>query len=102
MTIYDEIIAERARQDAKWGEQNWPSVSDAFMRSHAAAPDEGTVKRWVDACSKDGTLTFAHIAYEEFVEAVHAPDDVSRRAELIQLAAVCVQQVEAIDRRATK
>lgn len=100
--IYQEIGLERARQDAKWGEQNWPSVSDAFMRSHAAAPDEDTVKHWIDACSKDGTLTFAHIAYEEFVEVVHATDDVARRAEIVQLAAVCVQWIEAIDRRAAK
>lgn len=101
MTIYDEIIAERARQDAKWGEQNWPSVTENFTR-FSGLPSESEVKVWVEFHAKKGDLSFAHIAYEEFVEAVHAPDDVARRAELIQLAAVCVQQVEAIDRRAAK
>lgn len=101
MTIYDEIIAERARQDAKWGEQNHESVSDNFAR-YSGLPSERDTKTWVEYHAKIGDITFAHIAYEEFVEVAAAPDDVARRAELVQLAAVCVQWIEAIDRRAAK
>lgn len=109
MSIYDEIIAERARQDAKWGEQNWPSVGtycDARAPEIAAEvfeiPTEAQAKFMCQQATASGELTFAHIAIEELCEAVAAPDDVARRAELVQLAAVCVQWIEAIDRRAAK
>lgn len=100
MSLYDEIAAERARQDAKWGEQNWPSVIDANRAIWPALAQEA--KDECDQAMRDGTCTFMHIAYEEFAEVGAAPDDVARRAELVQLAAVCVQWIEAIDRRAAK
>ena len=102
MTIYDEIIAERARQDAKWGEQNWPSVdSNEYLRGSWKSKEE-IAKILCEAHLKNGSVTFLHIAEEEFCEVAAAPDDVARRAELVQLAAVCVQWIEAIDRRAAK
>lgn len=98
MTIYDEIIAERARQDAKWGEQNWPSVGGPNNFEQLAE----FAKASCNNAMHDGTCTFFHIANEELLEAAAARDDVERRRELVQLAAVCVQWIEAIDRRAAK
>lgn len=103
MTIYDEIIAERGRQDAKWGEQNHESVpNDDDVREYWVSKEQ-TAKLICSAkLGGEGALTFQDIAFEEFAEVCAAPDDVARREELVQLAAVCVQWIEAIDRRKNK
>jgi hypothetical protein len=43
--------------------------------------------------------SWAHIAVEELAEAIDAPDDASRREELLQLAGVALRWVQAIDAR---
>jgi hypothetical protein len=48
----------------------------------------------------DGTITWEHILTEEWAEAIAEDDPVALRAELIQVIAVAVKWVEAIDRRA--
>jgi len=71
MKVFDEIQAERDRQDEKWGEQN-----------HAPA-------------------TWMLIAGEEFGEAAKAllqDEGLKYRWELVQLAAVCVAMIESFDR----
>jgi hypothetical protein len=55
-----------------------------------------------DQAHARGELTWAHVAVEELCESVDAPDDVQRREELVQLAAVCVAWIESIDRRLGK
>jgi len=102
--ILDEIKAERVRQDAKWGEQNHPSISLGIDGPQAQAdfyriPREAKAKEMCEANARAGTVSYTHIALEEFCEAVEAPDDKARREELVQLAAVVVAWIEAIDRR---
>lgn len=102
--ILAEIAAERVRQDAKWGEQNHPSIpadcDDLSLRYNV--PDELACKMACEQAVHDGDLTWGDIALEEYVEALEAPDEAKRRAELVQLAAVVAQWIECIDRNAAR
>lgn len=94
-SILAEVLAERERQDARFGEQNHPdgtgSERDAF-RAHLAR-GMYTLK------ARRGRLTWADVLREEFYEAVSETDPTRLRAELIQVAAVSVAWIAAIDRR---
>lgn len=121
-SVLAEVARERARQDEKWGEQNHPSGSPApdgvSVDFHVSAIyeicSEIRAKFLCDTAAARGECTFAHIAIEELCEAVTAacdeastldvsymdgPPEAKTRAELVQLAAVVVAWIEAIDRR---
>lgn len=96
-SVLREVLAERQRQDAKWGEQNHPddtSVDDE--------PWADWAREDCDRAARDGKLTWRLILGEEVWEAFAETDPVKLRAELIQVAAVAVNWVEAIDRRLAK
>lgn len=81
--VFRNIAAERRRQDDKWGEQN----HDDLAWNAILGEERGEVERAILG------LTF-----------MHCDDDISDlrtnlRDELIQLSAVAVAWVEAIDRR---
>ena len=113
--VLSEVRAERTRQDAKWGEQNHPdgtgpgsSPLGRIRKVHAGGKGpsklfaEGLAamaKQATDEAAEAGTLTFADILIEEVFEALAESDPTKLRAELIQIAAVAAQWVEAIDRR---
>ncbi|MCU0688033.1 MAG: hypothetical protein MUF34_38280 [Polyangiaceae bacterium] len=104
--VLDEVAAERARQEAKWGQCDYPSVGPEFEGNrtgqacaHYGLPPEQIAKRRTDEADQRGAVTFAHVAVEELAEALSAPDEGARREELVQLAAVAVKWIEAIDRR---
>lgn len=89
-----EVAMERARQDAKWGEQNHPmGTSDRL--GYAAETAKMLCKREA-AC---GTVTWRHIIEEEFWEAMAEEDPARLRAELVQVAAVAVAMIECLDRK---
>lgn len=89
-----EVREERERQDAKWGEQNHPDGTGehyaTLARHHRRLCDEMFAK---------DRGAWAHILREEVYEALAEDNPVKLRAELIQVAAVAVSWVEAIDRR---
>lgn len=107
--IADEIIAERDKQDKKWGEQNHPSIKEHFLEnptytiSEIAAeykiPDVEEAKKICDLMAKLKECTWADIAIEEMCEAICTTDEKHRREELIQLAAVVMAWIECIDRK---
>lgn len=106
--IMSEVAAERTRQDAKWGEQNHPLVDPLLLsRPHTRMAEEyeiPTVLRAIQACqiaAARDTLTWAHILVEEVAEFVASAqhDPAEARAELVQVAAVAIAAIEAIDRR---
>lgn len=113
-TVLTEVADERARQDAKWGEQNHPDVdhvlmtreggaSPARMAEHYELPTAGRAKFLCDQAADFGQVTYAHILIEEVAEVVEAATRASvteLRAELIQVAAVAVAWVEKLDREA--
>ena len=110
-----ELAEERTRQAAKHGDQShlpdgtgaalWLSMDDDYIRRHGIRRDN--LAAWAKArtdeasqASGDGSITFEHILTEEWAEAIAESDPVALRAELVQVAAVAVQWVEAIDLRA--
>lgn len=116
--IFDEIDEERIRQDTKWGELNHPDVDTVLtdrdggcttqrMAEEYGIPTATCARANCDGEAKLGRCTWAHIAVEELAEAVEAATDAqqgrapvaSLRKELVQLTAVLVAWVEAIDRR---
>ena len=99
-----EVLHERRAQD-KWGEQNHPDGTGADVRE----PVQGypftngmladAARLYTDQAAEYGRLTYADILREEFREALAEANPGRLRAELVQVAAVAVAWVEAIDRR---
>lgn len=114
LQVVNEVVEERRRQDAKWGEQNHPNLSPEVAREipedtarDMGVPSAHTARQRVENLARRGQLGYADIALEEFCEAIEAASEVddnesALRAELIQTAAVLIAWVEAIDRRAAK
>ena len=90
-----DVNIERKLQDAKWGEQNCPDGTSAKVFKHHA--DNRRVE--CDEATARGEKTFQKILAEEVYEAFAEEDPVRLRAELVQVAAVAVSWIEAIDRR---
>lgn len=96
--IMAEIAAERDRQIAKWGDGmprggfGWTSLTDRNRMLEA--------KRACEDRSKRGCCTLRDVLEEEVAEVfAEQPGSQLQRAELLQVAAVCVKWVEAIDAR---
>lgn len=102
-----EVKGERLRQEAKWGEQNHPNgtgdIWEFCSGQHTGwakdAADDAR-RRCQEASTKPWGDTYALILNEEVAEAFAEDDPALVREELIQVAAVAVAWVEAIDRRA--
>lgn len=90
-----EVIQERVRQDEKWGEQNHPDGSSRVWSKSA-----DFYRDLCDERHRQGVGTWLDILLEEVYEAAAEEDSTKLRKELIQVAAVAVAWVEAIDRRA--
>lgn len=103
--ILAEVAAERARQDARWGEQNHPdgtgpNVPLCYFPKLPSMADLAVNARTVtNLRAKRGDVTWLDILLEEVFEALELTDTAKLRAELIQVAAVAGAWAEAIDRR---
>jgi hypothetical protein len=106
-----DVAAERARQDAKWGEQHHPDGTGPDVRplaalvanAHAQATAPWLAARApsiTDTKANAGQVTWRDILLEEVFEALAEDDPAHLRTELVQVAAVAQQWAEAIDRRA--
>jgi len=94
-SVLVDVMEERRRQDARWGEQNHPDGTGGIGRREVA-------RRHREACDEAtcfGRVTWRDILQEEVSEAFAEDDPAKLRKELIQVAAVAVAWVEAIDRR---
>lgn len=96
-----DVLAERARQDVKWGEQDHPDGTGPglIVFGDGAGSLEKRARWRTDTAARYGRLTYEQILTEEWAEAVAQDDPVKLRAELVQVAAVAIAWVEAIDRR---
>lgn len=105
-----EVLAERIRQDDKFGEQNHPDLSgDATAQCDAREMFDEWAQNYrdinggtFDPRDPDTRLDWTGILLEEVYEALAETDPVKVRGELIQVAAVAVAWAEAIDRRCAK
>lgn len=105
--VLEEVLQERMKQHAKWGEQNLPDGTGPnyllFGRTETDATNltlRNAAIRVTDSRSMMGILSYSDILLEEVFEAISETDQKLLRAELIQCAAVAVQWVEKIDREA--
>lgn len=102
--VLQEVHAERNRQDRKWGEQNHPDGTGPNVWWGLTGPAHvvrDTARHLTDghASGAGGPLTWLDILREEIGEAFAEEDPVKLRAELVRVAAVAVQWIQAIDRR---
>lgn len=110
--VANEVTNERVRQDKKWGEQNHPDrmpedvVIAAAQLSTEPLPDNtrflgmlANVRRINDALNAQGKASWDYILLEEVLEALTAETEEERRAELVQVTAVGMAWIEALDRR---
>lgn len=104
-----EVARERARQDAKWGPQDHPDADPVIVGLGLTGPDlcmeleipsQERAKELCRAAGNRGADHWGAILVEELAEAVEAiGNDAALRAELVQVAAVAVAWIEAVDRR---
>ncbi len=113
--ILAEVARERVRQTEKHGDQSHlPDGTGPYEQpligngASPLQPDGTAVARWLawwakretDRAARHGAVTFRDILLEEVFEALAESDPAALRTELVQVAAVAVQWVEAIDARA--
>lgn len=79
--LYEEIKAERQKQDAKWGEQNHKPIEWIAILTEEVGEAS---KAALEAHFRDVTILSEY------------------RKELIQVAAVAVAMIESLDRNNTK
>jgi len=92
--VLNEIAQERAAQDATWGVSDFEDgVSHHWAASAQIAKDR------CDDADALGTTTWAMVLEEESLEALCETDPAKLREELVQVAAVAVAWIEALDRR---
>lgn len=94
--LFAEINVEQVRQDAKWGEQNHPDGTGGPGACRMA----DIARDLCDEQHRAGAGTWRHILNEEVAEAFAEESQENLRRELVQVAAVAVAWIEAIDRRA--
>lgn len=110
--VLTEVANERVRQLRKWGRQDHlPSLDTVLlnrpgsctaqrMAEEYEVPTAVRAKFTTGIKAKRGDLTYADVLVEEVCEAIaELGDERSMRNELIQVAAVAVAWVEAIDKR---
>lgn len=105
--IAAEVDDERARQDARFGEQNHPDLAgDAEAQCDAREVFDEWAQNYRDINAAqfaprdpDHRLDWAGILLEEVYEALAEADPARIREELVQVAAVACAWVAAIDRR---
>lgn len=97
VSVMCEVADERARQDALWGVQDHPDGTGVDFGFYQIDARLARRRCQFEHSHKRGT--FEEILTEEYHEALCEDDPESLRRELIQLAAVAVAWVEAIDRR---
>jgi hypothetical protein len=97
INVASEIVAERERQEVKWGQRDYPDGTGGPEAEVVA----DLLKRLCKAAGfRDGAGdTWLKILAEEVGEAFAETDLSALRAELVECAAVCAAWVEAIDRR---
>ena len=111
LDVVADVVAERKRQNRKWGQQDHrdadPDLLDrpggatpARLADELEIPTAGRAKYLCNEAARTGRPSWSVILIEEVAEAVEAiGDDVALRDELVQVAAVAVAWIEAIDRR---
>jgi predicted nucleic acid-binding Zn ribbon protein len=102
--IFDDIRAERQRQNEKYGEQNLPmlgtrKITGPYKEIH---PSKDSIKKQLQhARQRQRTEQFGwfDVLVEEVCEAFLETEPKRQRKGMIHVAAVAVQIIEYMDRR---
>jgi hypothetical protein len=105
-TIFNEVQEELNKIHEKWGEQNHPMIHESLIEFSSDTicdlfeiPTESQAKRDCEYEAMAGTLSYFDILIEEVSEALSCGKDITKmRQELIQVAAVTMDMIAAIDR----
>jgi len=111
LNVVVAVMNERTRQDKQWGDQShlpdgtgpgalW--YGSNFYREMGDQQATVTAQVAQDRCddaARRGCLKWIDILIEEVAEAFAEDDPGKLRAELVQVAAVAMQWIEAIDTR---
>ena len=108
--VLRDVLAERGRQDARWGRQehpqgtgpNVPILPGERELDFTARPAAGLARKLADLYARIGRLTWRDTLLEEVFEALAEDDPAKLRAELVQVAAVAVAMIESLDREEAK
>lgn len=103
--IIEDVLAEVARQDIKWGIQHNEALDPILIEGGAnrmaeeyEIPSESRAKFLCNMASNRDELTWAHIAVEELAEVVACmKDKKAMREELVQLTALCLQWIKDLE-----
>lgn len=100
ITLAVELLAERRRQDQKWGPvQQYLDRPDGTGGTTEENDSQGCLadaRERYRVADEAGELTWAHILDEEHAEVIAEADPDKLVAELVQLAAVALKHAEAI------
>ena len=104
-SIFEEIRAERQRQDEKFGEQNHPMRGLSFYKQlygeYLQFPPDSALEKTLEAYKeRNGSdkKGWYDILIEEICEAFLETKPEKQREEMIQVAAVAVEIIEYLDR----
>jgi len=105
LDVLDDVRAERARQFAQYGTND--DLEDGtggswlvpFTREGAAGIEKSLRRGYEAYETNHGTITWMHLVREEVAEAFAEQDPETLRAEVLQIAALCVSWVEKLDAR---
>jgi hypothetical protein len=93
--VVREVRYERFEQGAKWGQQDHPDGTGLWVHQAASR----AAREECDFAFQAGRGSWRLILAEEVAEAFAETDPAALRTELLQVAAVAVAWVEALDRR---
>lgn len=94
ITVLDDVVRERQRQDSLWGQQNHPNGTGIVGDRERA----DSARHTCEVMFRNGMGSWRDVLHEEVQEAFAEHDPVKLRAELIQVAAVAMAWVENMDR----
>ena len=97
--IFEEIRAERQRQDEKFGEQNHPMLGLPFTQKYMQKLLESSAEKFEEHNAESQYKSWYSILEEEICEAFAETKPEKQRKEMIQVAAVAVAIIEYLDRR---
>lgn len=99
--IFGDVTAEIARADATHGPQDsMPLGGTADLRdAYASGETADAVRGACDRAHADGSCTWVHVEAEELAEAADANTAAEQRTEWVQVAAVAVKAIRALDRQ---
>lgn len=93
--VLGDITAEREAQHTLWGVQH--HIPDGTGPQWTSLADQA--RRECEHASKTGRLSWRHLLVEEVAEALAEDEPARLRRELVQVAAVAVQWIQALDHR---